>query len=173
MTVTETANRPIFEVTKNIILNLAIGGDFGGDPDTTTVFPQTMLVDYVRVWKRQTGMAGDYNGDSIVDAADYSVWRDSMGQNGIGLPADGSGNGSVGSEDYNLWKANFSTADAPGAASISASVPEPSAVVPMSVGLMLLSANRLRCRGLSNRPRCKDVMHRSGVQSRSRWISPR
>jgi beta-glucanase (GH16 family) len=35
-----------------IILNVAVGGDWPGPPDETTVFPQTMLVDYVRVYKR-------------------------------------------------------------------------------------------------------------------------
>ncbi|MGI4872328.1 MAG: glycoside hydrolase family 16 protein [Janthinobacterium lividum] len=30
------------------ILNLAVGGDFDGNPDATTVFPQTLQVDYVR-----------------------------------------------------------------------------------------------------------------------------
>jgi beta-glucanase (GH16 family) len=35
-----------------IILNLAVGGDWPGPPDDTTIFPQTMLVDYVRVYKR-------------------------------------------------------------------------------------------------------------------------
>ncbi len=35
-----------------IILNVAVGGGWPGSPDTTTVFPQTMLVDYVRVYKR-------------------------------------------------------------------------------------------------------------------------
>lgn len=35
-----------------IILNLAIGGDWPGSPDAATVFPQTMLVDYVRVYTR-------------------------------------------------------------------------------------------------------------------------
>lgn len=53
-TVTENANRPIFETAKNIIVNLAVGGNFGGDPDGSTVFPQTMLVDYVRYWQRTT-----------------------------------------------------------------------------------------------------------------------
>ena len=33
-----------------IILNVAVGGNYVGDPDETTVFPQTMLVDYVRVY---------------------------------------------------------------------------------------------------------------------------
>jgi beta-glucanase (GH16 family) len=35
-----------------IIINLAVGGNFGGDPDGTTVFPGDMQVDYVRVYDR-------------------------------------------------------------------------------------------------------------------------
>ncbi len=33
-----------------IILNVAVGGNFVGSPDGTTVFPQQMQVDWVRVW---------------------------------------------------------------------------------------------------------------------------
>lgn len=33
-----------------IILNVAVGGNWPGSPDDTTVFPQTMQVDYVRVF---------------------------------------------------------------------------------------------------------------------------
>jgi beta-glucanase (GH16 family) len=35
-----------------IILNVAVGGRFGGSPDSTTTFPQTMTVDYVRVYSQ-------------------------------------------------------------------------------------------------------------------------
>jgi beta-glucanase (GH16 family) len=35
-----------------IIMNIAIGGSFPGSPDATTVLPQTMIVDYVRVYSR-------------------------------------------------------------------------------------------------------------------------
>jgi beta-glucanase (GH16 family) len=35
-----------------VILNLAVGGDWPGPPDANTVFPQQMLVDYVRVYSR-------------------------------------------------------------------------------------------------------------------------
>jgi beta-glucanase (GH16 family) len=34
-----------------IIINLAVGGNFVGAPNSETSFPQTMLVDYVRVYK--------------------------------------------------------------------------------------------------------------------------
>ena len=37
-----------------IILNLAVGGNWPGYPDTSTVFPQTMVVDYVRVYQDST-----------------------------------------------------------------------------------------------------------------------
>ncbi|MCU0369074.1 MAG: glycoside hydrolase family 16 protein [Cyclobacteriaceae bacterium] len=39
-------NKPFY-----ILINLAVGGSFVGSPNSETVFPQTMLVDYVRVYK--------------------------------------------------------------------------------------------------------------------------
>lgn len=35
-----------------IILNLAVGGDWPGNPDATTVFPQKFVIDYVRVCQK-------------------------------------------------------------------------------------------------------------------------
>ena len=37
-----------------LLLNLAVGGDWPGQPTKQTIFPQSMLVDYVRVYKRTT-----------------------------------------------------------------------------------------------------------------------
>jgi len=34
-----------------VILNLAVGGNWPGNPDATTEFPQTLKIDYVRVYK--------------------------------------------------------------------------------------------------------------------------
>ena len=141
-TLNQTPGMPIYETSKYIILNLAVGGDFGGNPNALTVFPQTMLVDYVRVWRPQTGVPGDYNGDGVVDAADYTIWRNSQGQTGIGLPADGSGNGSVGPEDYEIWKANYSGELPEGADGASHAAPEPTSAVPISMGLLILYAQR-------------------------------
>ncbi len=42
----------VYEHPFFMILNLAVGGNWGGAPDETTVFPQTMLVDYVRVYRQ-------------------------------------------------------------------------------------------------------------------------
>jgi beta-glucanase (GH16 family) len=51
--------QPIFSQDKTefhqpffIILNLAIGGNWPGNPNASTVFPQEMLVDYVRVYEK-------------------------------------------------------------------------------------------------------------------------
>jgi beta-glucanase (GH16 family) len=42
----------VFDHPFFLILNVAVGGRWPGSPDGGTIFPQTMLVDYVRVYKR-------------------------------------------------------------------------------------------------------------------------
>jgi hypothetical protein len=37
-----------------LLLNVAVGGRWPGDPLPSTVFPQSMLVDYVRVYQHAT-----------------------------------------------------------------------------------------------------------------------
>ena len=41
-----------FDQRFHLLLNLAIGGNWPGNPDETTVFPQKMFVDYVRVYEK-------------------------------------------------------------------------------------------------------------------------
>ena len=48
---TDEFQQPFF-----IILNLAVGGNWPGNPDATTTFPDTMAVDYVRVYQLSTGI---------------------------------------------------------------------------------------------------------------------
>ena len=45
-----TGNYP-FDLPFFFILNLAVGGDWPGIPDANTVFPQRMIVDYIRVFQ--------------------------------------------------------------------------------------------------------------------------
>ncbi len=42
-----------FDERFHLLLNLAVGGNWPGNPDATTVFPQAMAVDYVRVYRRK------------------------------------------------------------------------------------------------------------------------
>ena len=44
----------VFDHPFFIILNVAVGGTWPGNPDATTVFPQQMLIDYVRVYQRSS-----------------------------------------------------------------------------------------------------------------------
>jgi beta-glucanase (GH16 family) len=44
----------VFDKPFYILMNLAVGGTFVGSPNAETEFPQTMLVDYVRVYKNNT-----------------------------------------------------------------------------------------------------------------------
>ncbi len=44
--------RWVFDHEMFMLLNVAVGGSWPGNPDQTTVFPQQMLVDYVRVYRR-------------------------------------------------------------------------------------------------------------------------
>jgi hypothetical protein len=83
-------------------------------------------------------LPGDYNGDDSVDAADYVVWRKTLGQSvSQGTAADGDGDGTIGTPDYNVWRANFGVARAGGGSDASA-VPEPAGAVLAVIGALLL-----------------------------------
>ncbi len=66
-------NHPFF-----IILNLAVGGNWPGPPDATTTFPQTMHVDYVRV----------YGAPSTAERFEYRLVDDFSGWKQIIVPFD-------------------------------------------------------------------------------------
>ncbi|MFO7583214.1 MAG: family 16 glycosylhydrolase [Anaerolineales bacterium] len=48
-----------------ILINLAVGGNWPGPPDDSTVFPQFLLVDYVRVYQRPDGVTGSIGGGPV------------------------------------------------------------------------------------------------------------
>lgn len=78
---------------------------------------------------------GDYSGNLVVDAADYTVWRDTLGATGANLPADGDGNLVIDQADYDFWKTRFGNTSASAAIATSA-VPEPATVISVIVGLL-------------------------------------
>ena len=84
-------------------------------------------------------VAGDYNANGIVDSADYTVWRDSLGQTGTGLAADGNGDNAITQADYNIWKSNFGQHAGSGAgANANAAVPEPATLWMLLAGLLTI-----------------------------------
>jgi hypothetical protein len=86
-----------------------------------------------------SGLAGDYNGNAIVDAADYTVWRDHLGQS-ITLPNDTTP-GSVTQADYDVWKSNFGNHSGSGSGA-SAAVPEPTSQLLLLSGILAISSGR-------------------------------
>ena len=82
-------------------------------------------------------LAGDYNANGTVDAADYIVWRQLLDQTGPGLPADGDDNGVVDATDYDFWRARFGNVLSAGATAATAAVPEP-ATLSILVGVVCL-----------------------------------
>ena len=84
-------------------------------------------------------LPGDYNLDGTVDAADYTVWRNSFGQTGTGLAADGDGNGAIDDGDFGVWRLYFGETSGNGAG---ASAPEPDTMLPLFIGIACLPAIR-------------------------------
>ena len=77
-------------------------------------------------------LSGDYNNDGVVDAADYTVWRDNEGAPAGTLLNDADG-GMIGQAQYDTWVANFG-----------ASLPSPSATIPEpAAGLLVVAASTL------------------------------
>jgi hypothetical protein len=87
-------------------------------------------------------LVGDYNDNGVVDAADYTIWRDRFGQPGSSLPNRDSNNvGNIGAADYASWKANFGAQLGAGGGGVSP-VPEPAAAVLCLVAACLIAGVR-------------------------------
>ena len=94
-------------------------------------------------------ITGDFNGDGIVDAADYTVWRDSVGEVGTEFAhpaADANHDFMVDQADYEIWRANYGApygVNPPGVAQ-PAAAPEPTAIW-LSAGCLSAGFTRRRC----------------------------
>lgn len=82
-------------------------------------------------------LPGDYNYDGVVDAADYSVWRDQVGSNVV-LPNDADTPGVVNGEDYDIWRAYFGQWLGQGSNG-GIAIPEPMAPLLLAAGALLMA----------------------------------
>jgi len=118
------------------------GMQFWASEILTPSYRPRLVLDY----EIPTANSGDYNGNGIVDAADYTLWRNTLGQStAAGTNADGNGNGQIDLPDYTYWKSRFgltvggagAAASGPGGGSALASVPEPASFALLLVGMLL------------------------------------
>jgi probable HAF family extracellular repeat protein len=85
------------------------------------------------------GLLGDYNEDGLVDAADYTRWRDNLGSP-TSLPNDDTPG--VAADDYTRWVNNYGSATAP-SSTHSQSIPEPA--TSLLAFLATTAVGRRRC----------------------------
>lgn len=86
-------------------------------------------------------LEGDYNGNGVVDAADYTIWRNTLNST-TDLRADGNNNEMIDDGDYQVWKSNFGASGSGSAGSELASVPEPASWALVLISLVLLGMRR-------------------------------
>lgn len=72
-----------FQRSSYMILNLAVGGNLPGDPDATTVFPQNMYIDYVRVFYKDGFQAPDAPLLDIEEETIGQIIEPNIGDNAI------------------------------------------------------------------------------------------
>jgi hypothetical protein len=85
----------------------------------------------------QPPILGDYNHDGVVDAADYTVWRDTLGST-TDLRANGDNTGAsagvIDLADYAFWTSHFGNHAGSGAG---AAIPEPSTDALLVIGCVV------------------------------------
>lgn len=119
-TITEYSHEPTIDQTPQPPAWVRPGSGYGaaleGAFSTDVVFTLTL-----------PGLPGDYNGNGVVDGADYVLWRDGGPlQNEVDTP------GTVDAADYTAWRARFGNMSGSGSGLGGVVVPEPAS------GLLLL-----------------------------------
>lgn len=122
-----------------------------GDDYTLEFLTTGQLAGYTLLTVGQLpAVTGDYNGDGVVSAADYTLWRNHLGGDAAAVFADGSRaaglTGAIGPDDYQVWKQNFGArASALPAPLAATTVPEPASlwlVVAVAVCLTVTISRR-------------------------------
>lgn len=88
-------------------------------------------------------LAGDYNADGIVDAADYTVWRATLGSTSD-LRADGDQSSVVDEGDFRVWRSQFGNTSGTASQRLAA-IPEPATLMTamvLLVGSLILGQRR-------------------------------
>ena len=127
---------------------------FSGNPTATPLYDYNQMMyrlDLATIPPLFARLVGDYNLDGVVDAADYTVWRDTLGSTDD-LRANGDNTGTsfgvVDEADYLAWRNNFGAVAGVGSVTADAQVPEPTALLlaEFATGVFCLGVSRRRPR---------------------------
>jgi hypothetical protein len=124
------------------------GNVFVSLPPTNTQLGAEALASAITTIVRTNATApansADYNLNGIVDAADYVVWRKTLGNPAVppGSGADGNADGTMNAPDYTLWRSHFGNPMGAGASLSTSTVPEPSSGLLLIIAAVLAIAPR-------------------------------
>jgi hypothetical protein len=140
----KNGNAVLYAITTDTPTRLVTVTDTGaGSLYSTLTFADsnTAFRDVVFVPPAPAGVLGDYNGNGVVDAADYTVWRDHLGQT-FALPnRNPLLSGPIGMGDYTYWQSRYGAISGAGSLAGSA-VPEPESICMLAMGAVWLAASR-------------------------------
>ena len=118
------------------LFDISAGSILGSNLEVSTVDVGGLLYTQITSF---IALPGDFNGDGLVDAADYTVWRDNLGaENESAINFNGDGIGGIDQNDYALWKTNFGTSTNGGSGLAHANVPEPATGLTALLAAILL-----------------------------------
>jgi hypothetical protein len=117
-------------------------GDMAGFTRVSQFIPWIQSTTGLSLTQNRPILPGDYNGDGIVDSADYTIWRDELGQVGVGMAADGNHDNTIGSGDYDVWTAHFGQTTGGSGAMAGHAVPEPVSAELLLVGTSVILVAR-------------------------------
>jgi len=155
-------------------------GDYWGHPEwpiCCQTINHELHPDDIAAAQYVYGIRGDFNRDGRVDAADYTVWRDTLGSEiTSGTGADGNVDGVVDTLDYDVWKSHFGDVALAGfgeqTPNFGAAAPEPAAICLTFLATAMISV----CRGgRSSRRRLAPIPRRAARPMRvlEPWASAR
>lgn len=100
--ITDENNTPILETASELItLTVTAGSRYFLDLSSSSGIGRFAIS-----ITPSSGTMGDYNRDGIVSAADFTVWRDTLGST-ADLRADGNLDGTIETGDFEVWKSAY------------------------------------------------------------------